>query len=222
MVPLVAFSGSRALPLSARGIVRQVARAVSAGGRGLAVGCATGADTTALSWWLSHQPRAAHVFAVGSACGQGYSARWSNLALVRHAAASGATVHWLSGGALHWPLAVRLASRSGACVRAALASGSGSALVAFPCSPPPRPWQGRGPWWSCGSGTWSTVAFAAQLGLPVFVFPVGPLAGGQLPQLPLAGSWLQGSPSGLWSQGFRFAPAPGPCTKGATLSFRDQ
>jgi hypothetical protein len=115
-------------------------------------------------------------------------------------------VSWWAGGGPGVVLRARLARRSLAAVRLVAAGGPGSGLVAWSSRLPAIPFR-AGPWPSCGSGTWSSVAAAARLGVPVIVVPVGPLARVPLarwPVLPAGGHWSpvsSGSLSGaaLWS-----------------------
>lgn len=89
----------------------------------------------------------------------------------------------------HLPPRARLAARASAFVRA-LAAAPAPVLLAFPGGPAPaglRP--GLRSWQACGSGTWSEVAQAFGLGVPVVVFGQRPpTAFG--PALPFLGGWL--------------------------------
>lgn len=218
VAPVVMVCGSRSLPAVTVPQVGQVVAELLAAGSRLAVGCAAGADAAALaaavaagagsrlSVWCAFGPvspswQAARYSAPGA---------WSGSAVAEVAAAllAGASVHWWAGGGAVVPLRERLAVRSLACVRAAAAGGPGSGLVAFVGARPPRAF-GSGAWPSCGSGSWSSAAAAARLGLPVFLVPVGELAGVRLyalPALPGRGSWSPVS-SGVLSGGFRWVPA---------------
>ncbi len=124
-------------------------------GCSVSVGCAVGADQLVLSAALAAPGGASRlsVFAVGAASGAGF---WSGSALpaVRSAAAAGARVVWLAGGALSLPLRARLALRS----HAGLVGASGFVLfLASPSSP----------------GSLSVAVAAVAAGLPVFAFAVG-------------------------------------------------
>jgi hypothetical protein len=98
-----------------------------------------------------------------------------------------------------------LPARASACVRACAAAGPGSAWVAFVAGPcpagvvPARSWR-------CGrpaSGSWSEIALAVGLGLPVVVFWCGPGPA----VLPVwGGSWVPAG-RGVWAAGWRFMPA---------------
>jgi hypothetical protein len=97
-----------------------------------------------------------------------------------------------------------LPARASACVRACASSGPGSAWVAFVSGPcpagvvPARSWRSGRP----ASGSWSEVALAVGLGLPVVVFWCAP-APVALPSW--GGAW---SPAGrgVWASGWRFVP----------------
>lgn len=99
-----------------------------------------------------------------------------------------------------------LPARASACVRACAASGSGSGWVAFVSGPcpagvvPASSWRSGRP----ASGSWSEVALAVGLGLPVVVFwcAPGPVA---LPAWD-GGAWVPAG-RGVWASGWRFVPA---------------
>ena len=98
------------------------------------------------------------------------------------------------------------AARSAALVRAVAAGGPGSGFAAFVVGPcpsgvvPARAWRAGTP----PSGSWSSAALAAGLGLPLFVFWCAPGA----PQLPAwpGGSWSRVGGSGSWSVAWRWSP----------------
>lgn len=97
-----------------------------------------------------------------------------------------------------------LPARASACVRACATAGPGSAWVAFVSGPcpagviPARSWRSGRP----ASGSWSEVALAVGLGLPVVVFWCAP---GPAVLPAWCGSWsLAGR--GVWASGWRFAP----------------
>jgi hypothetical protein len=116
-----------------------------------------------------------------------------------------------------------LAMRSSAMVRFAAGSGAGAGLVAFVGAACPRFRRGKAGrrkrsgrelvpsrsqsrcFGGFGSGTWSSVALAVGLGLPVVVF----LCGVGREALPSwwAGTWVPCSGSGVWAQGWRFVPS---------------
>jgi hypothetical protein len=195
-VSVLVVSGSRSLPPALALSVRSVVVAAVAAGCRVSVGCAAGADSVAVSSVLAAGGGSLlSVFAVGGSCGSGFAGRLSAVAGVRSALAAGAAVSWWAGGSVAVPLRGRLAARSLACVRSAVGVPR-SLVVGFVAAPPPRPFGG-GAWPSCGSGSWSSLAAAARLGLPVFVFPAG---GFPLPLLG-AGAWSPvgaGSLCGSW------------------------
>ena len=205
---VVMVCGSRSLSSSAASIVNQVVHSLLSAGRGIAVGCAAGADAAVVSSVLAAGAGSRlKIYAAFGPGGAGTAGRLSALSVVSQAAASGVPVSWWAGGPASVPLRGRLASRSLACVRSVLGSGAGAGLVAFVSVLPSRSW-GSGAFPSCGSGSWSSVAAAAKLGLPVVVFPVGALVGvasAQLPVLPVSvgGSWSCAG-AGIWSGAWRW------------------
>lgn len=181
----------------------------------VASGCAVGADSAALSGAVAAGGLPV-VFAVGSFAGVGFPAPGVPAA-VAAAAAAGAPVRWLAGGGLGVPLAARLARRSLALVR--WLSARGGVLVCAASSLPSARF-GPGPFPSCGSGSWSSVAAAALLSVPVFVVPFGALLVGVgapacFPRLPGGGSWgpagvlLAGLSGWSWSPAGVAVPLPG-------------
>jgi hypothetical protein len=162
---VVGFTGSRALSATWSALVGRVVTAVLASERGIAVGCANGADL-----FVRQAAPGAEVFSVASG-------------------------RWGAGRAA-------FAARSAAMVRAVAASGPGAGFVGFvsvACQAgirPARSWRAGSP----PSGSWSTLALAAGLGLPVVVFWCGP---GQA-QLPAwsGGSWSPAAPAGVWAAGW--------------------
>ncbi len=124
-------------------------------------------------------------------------------ALVRSAAGDQALVFSVASG--QWGRGrSAFARRSAALVRAVVASGPGAAFAGFvssPCPPgiaPARSWRSGRP----VSGSWSALALAAGLGLPVYVF----WCGSGKPALPSAwGSWSHVS-SGPFAGGWAFVP----------------
>jgi hypothetical protein len=97
-----------------------------------------------------------------------------------------------------------LPARASACVRAGASAGPGSAWVAFVAGPcpagvvPARSWRSGRP----ASGSWSEVALAVGLGLPVVVFWCAP-GPAVLPSW--GGSWVPAG-RGVWASGWRFVP----------------
>ena len=179
---VVGFAGSRALPLSASGLVSSVVSAVVGSGSPVAVGCCVGADALVLRSALA-VGASVSLFAVGSSSGAGF---WSgSCAGLLSLASRCASVVWLAGGPLSVPLFARLARRSSALL-ASVASAGGS-LVVFVSSPP-----------SARSGSWRLVWSALFSRVPVVVFPVSgcplPSACGLFP--------VRWSPSPVFSGGF--------------------
>ncbi len=225
---LVGFCGSRALPASAPALVAGVVRSVLAAGRGVAVGCALGADAAVLSSAL--RAGAASRLSVFAAFGPvspaflgspaphvrapGASRSCSSVSGVAEALAAGAPVSWWSGGGPAVPLRSRLAARSAALVSAVAASSpAGRGFVGFvssrPCPAGLLPSRSRSACFSgSGSGSWASLAFAAGLGLPLVVFPLG---SGEAPAPVLPASWGSWVPcAGAFSGGFRLSPASPP------------
>lgn len=135
---LVGFSGSRSLGSSWAGLVRRVVAAVLAGGRGVAVGCAAGADQAVRS-----AAPGASVFAVASGrwgSGPGaFAAR--SVALVRAVAVSGAGAGFVGFVARPCPVGLVPCARpfvglgSGSWASLALAAWLGLPVVVFWCGP---------------------------------------------------------------------------------------
>jgi hypothetical protein len=220
---IVAFTGSRLLPSRAvpGGLVSQVVASALRSGRLVATGCASGADSAVISTVLAQGAAASlRIHCAFSAEQPEHPAlppfhgswRFSGIPAIRQAIRAGALVHWRAGapsadgtwGGTH-TLVARLRRRSQHMVNS-LWSGRacGSGLVAFVATPPPRPVRVGTSWSPCGSGTWSTVALAAGLGLPVVVFPIQAGAG-VLPAWP-GGSWRPAG-TGVWARGWRWVAA---------------
>lgn len=179
----IGFTGGRSLNAGQLAIAQDIARQAAHVGS-VYTGCALGADAAAVAGALP-VGGLLHIFAVGTRTGAGFPRGFVPHHLGGIETTGGVILHWSAGGPLTVPLVARLARRSLAMVRAvALAAG---ALVAFPVAPcPPRPFK-PGPFPSCGSGTWATVAAAARLSVPVFaVCPFAPSAA-----LPVGGAWVQ-------------------------------
>lgn len=207
---LVMVCGSRRLPQCGEELAGQVAWQVLAGGRGLVIGCAAGADAAALSAAVELAPSRVSVLAAFGPGGAGCAGRASAVSAVAAAARAGAWVQWWAGGDPAVPLRGRLAARSLAAVRLAASSGPGAGLVAVVGAVPSRSWSGSGPWWSCGSGSWSSVAAAAAIGLPVVVVPARAsvlCSASELPLLPSKpGQWVRAG-AGVWGRAWRWSPA---------------
>lgn len=213
MAGLVGFVGSRGWS-GAGALVSGLVSSVLRSGRGLAVGCAVGADRAVLSAALAAGGAASvSVFAAFGASGLGASASLSSVCGVRAAARAGAAVAWSPLAGAGVPFAGRCAARARALVSAVAASGPGAGLVglvAAPCpaglvpsSSPSRCWSGS------GSGSWAALAFAAGLGIPVLVVPsCGSSA--LLPAWP-GGSWVRASSSlsSPWFSAWRWEIPPG-------------
>jgi hypothetical protein len=175
-------SGARALPLATKATVQGMAYRAALGGTFVVTGCAAGADAAAVAGTLA-VGGGLLVFAVGTRTGAGFPRGFVPRHLAGIETQAGVVLFWLAGGPLTVPLVARLARRSLAVVQ--YLAKHGGTLAAFPAAPrPPRPF-GSGPFPSCGSGTWSTVAAAALKGVPVFV--AGPVAPSAV--LPVAGVW---------------------------------
>jgi len=210
LFPVVMVCGSRTLPVAAIPRVERLVTALLGAGSVIVAGCATGADEMAVSAVLgSAQASRLRLFVIGAASGAGFSASVSALAGIRSAVAAGASVTWWAGGSAAVPLRARLVRRSQAGIKATAAGGAGSGLVAF-VSALPAGSLGSDAWPSCGSGSWSSAAFAARLGLAVFLVPVGSLVGvsvASLPALAGVGYWASVG-SGVLSGGFRWVSEP--------------
>lgn len=175
-------TGARNAPQAVKDTVYNMAARAALGGSAIVTGCALGADAAAVAGALS-VGGVLHVYAVGNRAGSGFPCWFVPRHLAHIETAPNVLLHWLAGGPLFVPLKARLARRSLAVVQT-LAAKHGT-LAAFPAAPRPPRAFGRGPFPPCGSGTWSTVAAAALLSVPVFV-------AGHVPPsaiLPVAGSW---------------------------------
>jgi carbonic anhydrase/acetyltransferase-like protein (isoleucine patch superfamily) len=172
----VYFGGGRHCSSSA--LVGQVVAAALARGARVSVGCAVGADALVIGSALAQG--AASSLAVHATFASSGAGAWSGSAVqvVQSAAAAGAPVAWLAGGALAVSLRARLMRRS-------LAGLSGSALAVF---------------FSPGSGSLAVAGQAVRQGIPVYVF-------GASPALPrgCAGRWVSVRLSGFAC--LRFQPA---------------
>jgi hypothetical protein len=192
---LVGFAGSRALPGSFSGLVRACVASVVRAGRGVAVGCASGADAFALAAAAGRCP--VSVFAVGDRSGAGFWACSAPLSLLRSA---GSGVVWLAGGPLSVPLSARLAARTAAFVSsvacrvpASGVAGSGCGLVAFFAAPR-------------SGGSALACRLALMAGLPVLAFACG-FPAAELPAVSRLGAWAPAGGVGPWASAFRWVPA---------------
>jgi hypothetical protein len=169
MMKSVMFGGSRSLGgAAASAFVGRVVGAALVAGWSVSVGCASGADQLALESVLAAGAAGRlSVSCAGAEDGAGFWTCSASLSLLRAAAAAGARVAWLAGGALAIPLRARLLLRS----RAALA-GCSAAVFFAP-----------------GPGSLAVAACAVAAGLPVWaiclVAPGAPRG--------CAGSWVSSS-----------------------------
>ena len=146
----VAFVGSRVLSDTDCTLVSRLASSVVRAGGCVRVGCATGADRSALLGASSVSVLAVSVFAAFGSDGQG-SCQVSAVSDVSEFASQDGAVSWWSGGGPAVPLKVRLAVRARKVV-----SGSSSVVAFFGGSN--------------SVGTLRACQFAVSLGLPVFGF----------------------------------------------------
>lgn len=171
----------------------------------------TGSRSLAGAWWPLVAAVVGEVLAGGQVVATGCAAGAD--ALVREAA-PGAVVFAVASG--RWGRGrAAFAARSAALVRAVAASGEGAGLVGFVAGPcpagiePARSWRAGSP----ASGSWSSLALAVGLGLPVVVFWCPSSGSGQAgsgpPALPAwpGGAWaVAGPPGGVWAAGWRWVP----------------
>ncbi len=166
MFALVGFCGSRSLPSAFSPLVSLCVSAVVVAGRGVAVGCASGADA-----FVRRACSSAVVFSASSfGSGRGSFARRS-AALVSAVSVSGAGCGLVAFVSSPCPSALvpsSVASRcfagfgSGSWASVAFVVGSGVPVVVFPCvgsgvaaaSVLPLAWSGS--WVCAGSGVWSS------------------------------------------------------------------
>jgi hypothetical protein len=174
--PFVGFAGSRALPSWFEPAVSDVVADVLSSGRGVAVGCQSGADQLVRHCW----------------CATSDGVPWELPPIC--------VFPWRLYPASSF--VGSLVRRSVALVRFVASSGPGAEFVGFPSVPcpaglvpdsrPERCFAGF------GAGTWSACAFAAGLGLPVSVVRLWD--GGEHPQLPSwpGGAWRSSVYGSLW------------------------
>lgn len=219
--PVVVLGGSRSFPGGALALVGRVVRSLLARGVGLSVGCSVGVDAAVVSAAVA--AGAASRLSLFAVFGPGGAGSWSGSAVsvVSSAVASGASVSWWAGGrppvsasgsSSSVGLRGRLVARSLAAVSCAASSGRGCGAVFFVSGG-----------WRSSPGSWGSVRSSVLLGVPVVVFPVRELPGGdvalggpafgpgfwRLPGLSRscgAGRWVPAARSGLWSLGFRWVP----------------
>jgi hypothetical protein len=171
----VGFAGARALASWFEPAVCSVVDDVLSSGRGVAVGCAAGADELVRSCWLGFWQARPELPSCLVFSRRLYPASTFVGSLVR---------------------------RSVALVRFVADSGPGAEFVGFPSVPcpaglvpdsrPSRCFAGF------GAGTWSSLAFAAGLGLPVSIVQLGD--GREHPQLPAwpGGAWRSSVYGSVW------------------------
>ena len=184
MSALVGFCGSRVLSSAFSPLVSSCVSSVLSAGRGVAVGCASGADRFALSAARAAGASVSLFSASSFGSGRAAFARRS-AAFVSAVAASGAgcgLVAFVSSpcpvGLFPSPSASRCFSGfgSGSWASVALAVGLGVSVVVFPCVPAGvspssvlSAWSGS--WVSAGSGVWSSgfrFVPSASSSLPLF------------------------------------------------------
>ena len=173
---LVSFAGSRSLQPKWYALIKKVVSAVAKAGRGVAVGCARGADELVIRACFAEGRalRVPHlrIFAAFGPQGKGawkHSATKTVTWAARFPQASSAAgngrrivVHWWAGGDEHTKLIPRLKGRTRAMVEAVAASGEGRGLIAFVAGGPNK-----------SPGTWGAIRLAHEHDLPVVVFPCG-------------------------------------------------
>jgi len=169
MVALVGFCGSRSLPSSFSPLVSSCVSAVSSVGRGVAIGCASGADRFALSAARRAGASVSLFSASSFGLGRPSFARRS-AAFVSAVASSGAGCGLVAFVSSPCPAGLSpssVAARcfagfgSGSWASVAFAVGLGVPVVVFPCVPSGvspssvlPAWSGS--WVSAGSGVWSS------------------------------------------------------------------
>jgi hypothetical protein len=157
--------------------------------RGLAVGCATGADALALSSAVQAGAHASvSVFASFGPGGQG-ACRWSSVEAVVAFEQAGGKVAWWAGGGAWVPLVARLRQRT-----LAVAEAGQGGLVAFLGHPG-------------SAGSLLACRQAAGAGVPVIAFPVG-FNGARLSSLG-PGQWVPVGGRGVWSGAWRWVADQG-------------
>lgn len=161
------FGGSRKLAPSYFSEVAGVVSSSIQHGCAVHVGCAAGADAAVIKAALC-DPLRLFLFAQFSSSGSG-SFSGSAVQPVLFAQASGASVQFLAGGPLSFPLKARLIRRS-------LAALSGCSAAVFFLSHPRS------------SGSLNVAAAAVKNNIPVYAFPFG-FVGMPAPLRSLPGGW---------------------------------
>lgn len=169
MSALVGFCGSRSLPSAFSPLVASCVSAVVSAGRGVAVGCASGADRFALSAARSSGAAVSLFSASSFGSGRASFARRS-AALVSAVSASGSGCGLVAFVSSPCPSALAPSSAvsrcfagfgSGSWASVAFAVGRGVPVVVFPCVPAGvssssvlPAWAGS--WVAAGSGVWAS------------------------------------------------------------------
>ena len=169
MSALVGFCGSRSLPSAFSPLVSSCVLSVLSAGRGVAVGCAFGADRFALSAARSLGASVSLFSASSFGSGRASFARRS-AAFVSAVASSGAGCGLVAFVSSSCPAGLLPSSRASRCfagfgsgswASVALAVGLGVSVVVFPCVPAGvsplsllPAWSGS--WVSAGSGVWAS------------------------------------------------------------------
>lgn len=204
-VAYVNLGGSRDLSRQWQSLVQRVVSAVHAQGRGIAVGCARGADAFALEAaleWAAYL----RIFAIGGRDGRGFW-RQSAVETIAQAEGAGRWIHWWAGGPCPCPscqgeanssrcptLIQRLSARTQLCLQFAAGSGGGAGFIGFLARPD-------------SPGTVACARLAVHLGLPVILFPCG-FNRQALPTLG-NGRWTVAGREGVWAAGCRWMPTAG-------------
>lgn len=198
----VGFTGPREIAGPGSTTISRVVRNVCNMRCNVAVGDASGVDRHVLSTaLLSIDPNRLNVFTILDPELNG-GLPITNSAGVQRAAERSAYVVWNAGGT--GDNRRRLITRSQRMVDFVAESSYGSGIIGFVSSFPSKTWGG-GAWPSCGSGTWSTLAYANHKDLIVMVYPIefdkfDPFF---LPHLPgWQGEWVKALQADKWDGGY--------------------
>jgi len=173
---LVGFAGSRNLQPKWYTLIEKVVSAVAKAGRGIAVGCARGADELVIRACFADSTKlqvpCLRIFAAFGPDGKGvwkYSAtklvQWVARLAIKYneeGKEPRIIVHWWVGGREGTELIPRLKLRTKRMVEAVVGSGQGRGLIAFVAGGPCR-----------SPGTWGAIRLAHEQGLPIIVFACG-------------------------------------------------